>query len=74
MNTPTVLKHPKLSPAGELLKQNFMKMGLEWCAEEILFLRRKLKKLEKRPQNQKGLVSSAEIDAALSREDNYAGK
>jgi hypothetical protein len=61
------LIHPKLSPAGKVLKEAFMKMGLEWCAEEILFLRQVIKTLEKPKPVRKGLVPTAVIDEALER-------
>lgn len=55
------------SPAFYFLKESLKKMGLEWCATEIIYLKRELRKHEPKPKRKlEGLVTTAEIDAALS--------
>jgi hypothetical protein len=53
------------SPAYKALKNTYMNMGVEWLAEEVLRLKRQLRKREPCQILPKGKVSSKVIDDAL---------
>ncbi len=58
--------HKNDPPATKLVRTAFYNMGQVWLTDEVIRLRRLLRKYEKPKTVPKGKVSIEEIDAALS--------
>lgn len=58
--------HPKISPAYKMLRQQFLERGVEWLADEVMRLRKELRKHEKPKSIGKGMIPTEVIDDALS--------
>jgi len=58
--------HKNDPPATKLIRTSFYNMGQVWLTDEVIRLRRELRKYEKPEKQPKGKVKSEEINAALS--------